>query len=615
MRSKLYYILFLALAGIMMAAALVTVRESAYFQPFKTASGTGDGGTENSFIQVVSRESFEERRQSLPEADFSPSDYLWRGGPAACDREKASVYLPCDVSAPAGDSLTDSSMTDGSLTGKSMTADGSTGITGSTVSTGSMSSWTDLFAGLMPSAPRSIIYVCRDEKMEDPAAAVAEGHAFEALLVSGQHVQAFHIILTGLPALCIEKTDREEILNKEEHEGRLRYIPLDQTDAGTDFSEAADLSDASDLSEAAPDALLKCTFHVRGNVSSGMDKKPYKISLTNGAGEKMKVSLGGLRADDDWILNPLYTDQSRVREMTAYTLWDRVSAFSDSPQASSRMRYVEVFLDHSYQGIYGLMEPVDGTQLGLSPGDLLYKIDRWDREYPYIDLYEESEGKTEIYNDHGFPCVEIRYPIAWDPSADWSPMQAFHEFSFRTKDPRSLTTAGLETDIDSVVTLSLYCAMTHAMDNNWKNSFLIAKQTDGGYQLFRTIWDLNYVFGDVFIFEPDEKYTVFDPKTASGYTPCEDSTYDFEAFLQADLSLEGSLADKWAVWRKGGISADSICQDARAHMSRLTESGALAREMERWPQQKNCAEALDEMEEWIRTRFAYLDKRYGWNAR
>ena len=592
MRSKLYYILFLALAGIMMAAALVTVRESAYFQPFKTASGTGDGGTENSFIQVVSRESFEERRQSLPEADFSPSDYLWRGGPAACDREKASVYLPCNVSA-----------------------------------------LTDLFAGLMPSAPRSIIYVCRDEKMEDPAAAVAEGHAFEALLVSGQHVQSFHIILTGLPALCIEKTDREEILNKEEHEGRLRYIPLDQTDAGTDFSEAADLSevsdlseaadlsevsdlsDASDLSEAAPDALLKCIFHVRGNVSSGMDKKPYKISLTNGAGEKMKVSLGGLRADDDWILNPLYTDQSRVREMTAYTLWDRVSAFSDSPQASSRMRYVEVFLDHSYQGIYGLMEPVDGTQLGLAPGDLLYKIDRWDREYPYIDLYEESEGKTEIYNDYGFPCVEIRYPIAWDPSADWSPMQAFHEFSFRTKDPRSLTTAGLETDIDSVVTLSLYCAMTHAMDNNWKNSFLIAKQTDGGYQLFRTIWDLNYVFGDVFIFEPDEKYTVFDPKTASGYTPCEDSTYDFEAFLQADLSLEGSLADKWAVWRKGGISADSICQDARAHMSRLTESGALAREMERWPQQKNCAEALDEMEEWIRTRFAYLDKRYGWNAR
>ena len=329
----------------------------------------------------------------------------------------------------------------------------------------------------------------------------------------------------------------------------------------------------------------------------------------------MKVSLGGLRADDDWILNPLYTDQSRVREMTAYTLWDRVSAFSDSPQASSRMRYVEVFLDHSYQGIYGLMEPVDGTQLGLSPGDLLYKIDRWDREYPYIDLYEESEGKTEIYNDYGFPCVEIRYPIAWDPTADWSPMQAFHEFSFRTKDPRSLTTAGLETDIDSVVTLSLYCAMTHAMDNNWKNSFLIAKQTDGGYQLFRTIWDLNYVFGDVFIFEPDEKYTVFDPKTASGYIPCEDSTYDFEAFLQADLSLEGSLADKWAVWRKGGISADSICQDARAHMSRLTESGALAREMERWPQQKNCAEALDEMEEWIRTRFAYLDERYGWNAR
>lgn len=602
MRNKLYYVLFLALAGILMAAALASVRESAYFQSFKTASGTG-GGTGDNYIRVVSREKLEEQRQSLPEADFSPADYLWRGGPAACDREKASVYLPCDISALAASSLT----------GRSPAEDSSTGITGntdSTDSTGSAASVTDFLAGLMPSAPRSIIYVCRDEKMEDPAAAVAEGHAFEALLVSGKHAQSFHIVLTGLPALCIEKTDREEILNKEDHEGRLRYIPLNNADTGTDASEA------SDLSEAAPDALLQCTFHVRGNVSSSMDKKPYKISLTNGAGEKMKVSLGGLRADDDWILNPLYTDQSRVREMTAYTLWDRVSAFSDTPQASSRMRYVEVFLDHSYQGIYGLMEPVDGSQLGLSPGDLLYKIDRWDREYPYIDLYDESGGKTEIYNDKGFPCVEIRYPIAWDPTADWSPMQAFHEFSFRTKDPRSLTAAGLETDIDSVVTLSLYCAMTHAMDNNWKNSFLIAKQNDdGSYKLRRTIWDLNYVFGDVFIYDPEQKYTVFDPETASGYTPCEDSTYDFEAFLEADPSLAGSLPDKWAVWREGGISADSICQDARAHMLRLTKSGALAREMARWPQQKNCAEALDEMEEWIRARFVYLDERYGFNAR
>lgn len=541
--------------------------------PGSGGTSAGDGRTEDTregpagsdSLEVVSRQEFETQSQMGTERAFSASDLLWRGLACACDEESSTVYIPCDLQSL---NLQDRSGTD--------------------------LFWQEILTGLEPARPDAQVFLCQDDMMDDPATAIAEGHPFQACLSSSGGRKAFSLVLTGFPAVCIDKTDPDEIVLKEVHQGRIRCIPLSRADREEE---------------------ILCSFHVRGNVSSTLDKRPYKVSLLDRASGKYKTSLGGLREDDDWILNPLYTDSSRVREMTAYALWDQVTALSDVPQATSRMRYVELFLDNSYQGIYGLMEPVDGKQLALREGDLLYKIDRWDREYPYLDLYEEMAGETEILTDKDFPCVEIRFPRDWDRTATWLPMYAYHAFSFRTHDPQTLEDAGLQTDMDSVVSMSLYCALTHAMDNTWKNSFLSARRTGDGYTLYRTIWDLNYVFGDTFVYAPERGYTVFDPDSASAYVPLEDSTYDFEAFLRADPSLYDALCAKWAQWREGGVDAETVCAVARKNMELLEAGGAMARETKRWPQEKTGRESLQEMEEWIRARFAYLDQHFGWDTK
>ena len=572
MKKNWNYIILLILAGILLiAVSAAACRNRTVSSDEKTdaAADTVPAGPGRGCITIIGREEYEEVLEQSRRAVFRASDLLWHKSAPACDEKTASVYFPCDVR----------KVTKAALSDRNTFAE-------------------KYLSGLQPAANENRILICADDMMENPEQAVSAGHPFEALIQSGENAAQFRIILTGLPALCLEKTDSEEIVRKEEHEGRIRYIPLSSGEA------------------VLADTECFCRFHVRGNVSSTLEKKPFKLTLTDKAGNRQKDTLADLREDDDWILNPLFTDSTRVREMTAYGLWDQISVFSDVPQASSRMRYVEVFLDNAYQGIYGLMEPVDGRQLALTEGDLLYKIDRWDREYPYLDEYEINEGKTEIYTDRGFPCVEIRYPTRWDRTASWLPMQAFHTFSFRTQDLQTLSRAGLEPDRDSLVSISLYCALTHAMDSTWKNSFLIAKaKEDGGYKLYRTIWDLNFVFGDVFVYAPEEGYTIFDPGTAGSYKPTEDSTYDFEAYLSADPSLEDSLRQKWALWREGGVDAESVCDAAEQNLSLLKDSGALNREMERWPQQKTCDEAFGEMEEWIRARFAYLDKRFGWNTK
>lgn len=562
-------ILILLAAGILAAAVLIT---SGFFHSRK------DSGGASKSCRILSREEMDEMIERSGKAFFSAKDFAWLGGAPACGEEETTVYLPC------------------SLSFFKETSD---------VTLSRQSEWEKLLSNLMCPQEGCAIYVAEDEKMADPAAAVREGYQFAALLMKKEGAVPFHIVLTGLPALCIEKTDSTEIKGKEKHSGSIRMIDcLSQNPERTNGES------------------LHCLFHVRGNVSSTLSKKPYKIALTDMAGDKKKVSWLGLREDDDWILNPLYTDETRVREMTAYALWEETQAFSRHPQASSRMRYVELFMDNSYLGLYGLMEPVDRKQLGLSEGDLLYKIDRWDWEYPYSELYGEKEQaqETEIKNNKGFTCVEIRWPLSWDKTATWKPMEAFHLFTYASQDETELEKAGLSTDMDSIVSLSLFCGMLHAMDNNWKNSFLIAKKEQGGYRLFRTVWDLNYVLGDIFVFKPDQGYTAFDPASASLWIPEEDTTYDYEAFLSADPSLKEVLSEKWSQWRKGGISADRVIDLAEKNRLLLEETGSILREQRRWEtvgQGKSGGsgrDAMERMEKWIRERFDYLDDLFGFSA-
>ncbi len=556
MRKKIFTALFAVI--IIAAMALVLMHDTDGGTAGKKSLPSGSKKAAEVEDSVLSEKKFEKKRQAAAEKEaetaFSSDLLLWDGGEAAVDAASATVYIPYCTDA---------------------------GVT-----------WQEVLGRLTPADHKSRIWYAADQAMDTLSDAVEEGHAFRALLDTEGEILEFNVVLTGLPTLCIHKLDPEEIVRKENHTGRITLVsPL-----GSEGLQGA--------------RKLNCSFHVRGNVTSLLKKKPYKISLTDLRGGNYKAGLLDLRTDDDWILNPLFSDETRVREATAYALWERTGELSDNPVPSSRIRYTEFFLDDSYQGIYGLMEPVDKKQLNLSEGDLLYKIDRWNDEYPYIDLYDEAEEgqDLEILNDKGFTCVEIRYPLQWDRTATWKPMQAFHEFCFKNGDPAALNEAGLHIDRKNMAEMSLFCAMTHAMDNNWKNTFLVCRRRpDTGYDLFRTIWDLNYVFGDVFLYDPENKFNYFDYFTADAYQPGKDSSWDFEAFLAEDPSMRDILCDQWKEWRKGGISADYVCAAARSNYDTLRRSGALAREMERWPQENTPEEAVERMEDWIARRFDFLD--------
>ncbi len=529
-------------------------------------------------FEVVPKETFDSELEKGVEAygarPFLASLVTWHGKPAAVDELESTVYVPCSAE------------------------------------DGEYADWDTIVGKLAPASKDEKILYLKEDRMEQIGEAVREGYSFEAILSSGQGITRFRVVLTGLPVLSITKTDLVPVTGKEDHTGYAVMI------------DTKGLLRSSD-----------CTFHVRGNYAADFDKKPYKVSLKKKNGKKNKMSWLGLRKDDDWILNPLYTDMSKVREVTAYQVWEQVTALAQNACPSSRVKYVEVLMDNSYHGIYALTEPVDAKQLkenrfpnqiSFTDSDLLYKINLWNQDYPYLDLYASSAGKIEILTDFGKACVEIRYPKEWNADATWEPMHLFQDFVFRSRDRQALDRAGVEVDIDSVVTLSLFCALTHATDNTWKNTLLIAKRVPAGqgqsgadagenrWILYRDIWDLNYVFGDIYDADQAQRYTAFSMEGAQQYRSNADTTYDFETYALIDPGVQGMLADKWAKWRDSGISADSVCGIVDDAFGELAGSGALGREMNRWPQTAEPDAAVSEMKEWIRVRFAYLDGRFSY---
>ena len=537
--------------------------------------------------EIVSQETFDRELENTSALygfrTFQSSFVTWQGKSAAVDDRTGTVYIPCS----ARDGKADSSESGSSEENPGKKND--------------YQSWKDIVSYLEPAFRGERILYLEEEKMGQIGDAVREGYNFEALLCSEYGASRFRVVLTGLPVLCIRKTDETEVIDKEDHTGQVSVI--DTTGLLLDSD---------------------CVFHVRGNYAADLEKKPYKVSLKKKNGKKNKISLLGLRKDDDWILNPLYSDYSRVREMTAYKVWEQVTSLSQTGCPSSGVKYVEVFMDNTYHGVYALTEPVDGKQLreqrmsnqvSFSEQDILYKINSWNSDYPYLEKYASGAGMTEIADDNGKVCVEIRYPKEWEPGTTWDPMYLFQDFVFRTGDLEGLRRAGIEVDTDSVVTLSLFCGLTHATDNTWKNSLLIAERVPGEaenrWMIYRDVWDLNYVFGDTYDGDEDRRYTGFSLDNAGTYTRFRDSTYDYETLKNADPSLAGALDQKWAQWRSSGISADSVCRIAESSYDELVQSGALGREMGRWPQEKSSDQALEEMENWIRNRFVYLDGRFG----
>ena len=344
------------------------------------------------------------------------------------------------------------------------------------------------------------------------------------------------------------------------------------------------------------------TLRIRGASSASLAKTGLKLSLKDAEGEPNKVSLLGMRKDDDWVLYASYSDNAHVRDAVGWNLWRKMTENAGlEPSGALETRWVELILGGKYDGFYLMMEPMDQKTLGLDAarGDCLFKCKSWD--VPESAALRRQSARAVIWSS-----LEKKYP---DPKndaeningkADWAKIADFVAVCYETSGEEFTAQAESILDTKQILEYWLFLNLSMAADNTWKNTYYAV--TDGKVRAYP--WDLDITFGLGWNGDPANNYLWEQPGMDT-------RTYDLQAGRRLIKYVKGCadyVRERYETLKEAGIcSADALIADAEEQWAILHGSGAWQRNLERWPS-VSTTDSLDYFKSTVRTHEAWFEE-------
>ena len=420
---------------------------------------------------------------------------------------------------------------------------------------------------------------------EDKLQAISEGKKFPIYVYDEEFYSQYYVTFSGLPV--VDLSTNEGFYAAEEITGTAIFYDTDFSLHGVQQSEY--------------------NGHIRGNTSRMFPKKGYKINLrttnADGTQELNKISVFGMRSDDDWILHALYNDDTKIRDRLSMEVWDKFGAGAVSEKAyyGPKMIYVEVFADNSYCGLYGLMEPVDAKQMDLAVEDYSYKRKNpGGLQYQYFDFFEERNPYAEV---EGFEIKEG--PIdenadLWEALADLSAIISEEDQNFKYNTNNMINE-------ESALNLWLFLQIITGHDHTAKNVFYVAKYDDDfkhNYEFYFAPWDMDLTWGNVSVGEINSVYTAFEYETVRNRV-----YWDIGDRL-LDVQYDGCIEYVQELYKKlrNTVLNDQNVENIVGELDwELRESGAFARDQKRWPEGVHASDCT-QLVAYAKERLAFLDK-------
>ena len=417
----------------------------------------------------------------------------------------------------------------------------------------------DLQGSLRLSSSRHRIVFAQDAAFENLAEAAARNHPFRLYVTdgSGEYMQ-YDVVFTTLPVLRIQgELFGYDQKDREVNQGAMcLWTPVDP-DTGHYSVKESNLQ-----------------WHLRGGWSANQEKKPWKLSLKKKTGTNKNVSLLGLGSDDDWLLNPMNLDDTKLKEQLFIQLWNQRSDQVSWNPPMSRGEYIEVVMNGRYMGLFLLQRRIDGKFLGLAPEDVLMKGSaNWDA-----------------------PSAQVAYEIVDSNLTD--------EASFRLMEG---IFSGNDLDmvnLDNYLDVSLFLQSATAVDNtDYKNMFYLLKHSDGGYQMQLLPWDTDMSWGtiwrgDGFVYDFEESLQRMALRRE----------YDRMCRLYPDLDQQ--MAFRWLELREELLTMDTVSAILETEQHTLDISGARKRDQERWGLFYQGEDSLENLYKIVESRWQWLDDYY-----
>lgn len=378
--------------------------------------------------------------------------------------------------------------------------------------------------------------------------------------------------------------------------------------------------------------VMLANLKLRGDYASRVDKKAYAVKLKDVDGEtSMNRSFFGLRSDNNWILDAMYVDPARMRNRVSTDFWLDYSvkpyyAINEPKMLNgTRGKYVEVFLNDSYNGLYCMTEKIDRKQLNLkklrySPDSTvitqrggLYKASNWSvgthlgGQYTWgTNILPAYDNNSETWTafDNKYPDLEDGEPIEWKPAYD-----AVQVSYWKTDNTTFTSKVATYFDLPVFIDYYLFLDIMLATDNHGKNYYLSVYDQSINPMVSLTPWDLDGVWGRRWNGTSNLTYANQSLETFILYNEPRQNNLYLRMLQNSTEGFNSKLKIRYKELRSTYFTVPSIMERFYKYNELFKLSGANTREKDRWAIGDFNTE-MTFLSNWITLRLKYLDVQY-----
>jgi len=368
-------------------------------------------------------------------------------------------------------------------------------------------------------------------------------------------------------------------------------------------------------------------IEIRGQSSQMFPKKQYGFETRDSANEDIDVSLLGLPEEEDWILHAPYSDKSLIRNALIYDLSRDIGRYA------SRLVFVELILNNTYDGLYILMEKLkrDKYRIDINKlksnenegedltGGYILKLDKED-SYNQLNSFTSTIRPPNSINNQ-----QIRFVFDTPNEEDITDEQRNYIKSYINSFENTLNSnqfSDLENgyskyiDVDSFIDFFILNELSNNVDGYRLSTWLVKDKNE--LLSIGPIWDFNLAFGNA-NYCGGERYDVW------AYKFNERCSQDFwqipfwwNRFME-DPNFKNLLQQRWNTLRNNELSEDVILSKIDNYVNLFESSGSREANFRRWqilgeyvwPNNfigGSYPDEINYLKEWISNRLAWLDR-------
>lgn len=347
-------------------------------------------------------------------------------------------------------------------------------------------------------------------------------------------------------------------------------------------------------------------IELRGSTSQDFEKKPYGLETREADDSTNRnVSLLGMPAENDWVLNPLNYDNSYLRDPLAYALAARTGRYAP------RTRYCEVFVNGDYRGLYFLTEKIkiDDGRVDLAkmgPADTLPGT----VSGGYIVKADKTTGGDSVAwstpaHDYWEPVDYIYHnpkPAEITPQQEAYIQACFAALQAATDAANASPADGYPSviDIPSFVDYMIVGELASNVDIYQKSTFFHKERQ--GKLCAGPVWDFNLAFGnDLGWGMGRSRYDVWQ------FDNADNTGSEFWYQLFGDSRFRCRLARRWRQLTADDapLSYASVC--TLIDSLQQVADPVVSRDKQRWGYWFSHTYEIASLKQWLSYRYTWID--------